>query len=271
VLYGIITEQPIGKLLIAGILPGLLLTALFIITIYIIATRNRNLYPRGPNTSWKEKGAAIGHSWSVILLFVAVMGGIYLGIYTATEAAAVGVFVAFLIALAKRRLGGNTLVTALMGTLTSTGMIFLIIIGAMIFSIFFARTNVPFLLANLMTSLAIPPWGFMLIIICLLLVLGCVMDSYAVMLLIVPVLIPSVKAMGFDLIWFGVINVIMIELGLITPPVGINVFVIAGAAKDVPLYTVFRGIMPFAFTMLVCVAILIIFPQIALVLTRLSW
>ena len=266
VVYGIITEQSIGKLFISGILPGILLSVLFIIAIYIVASRNPASYPPGPVASWRERFVAIGKAWAVLVLFLIVIGGIYLGICTATEAASIGVFAAFLIAIGKRQLSKKNTASALLSTIITTGMIFWIIIGAQIFGVFFAVTQMPVMLVNFITSLSVTPLVVMIGIIVLFAILGCVMDSWAVMLLLVPILVPTIEAMKYDLIWFGVIMVIMVEMGLITPPVGINVFVLHGANPDVPLYTVFRGIWPFTIAMVVCIALLIAFPQIALFL-----
>ena len=270
VVYGIITEQSIGKLFISGILPGILLSVLFIIAIYIVASRHPEGYPPGPKASWRERITALGGAWGVLVLFLIVIGGIYLGICTATEAASVGVFAACLIAISKRKLSGKSAIGALLSTITTTGMIFWIIIGAQIFSVFFAVTQMPVMLVNFITSLSVTPLVVLIAIIVLFALLGCVMDSWAVMLLLVPILLPTIEAMGYNLIWFGVIMVIMVEMGLITPPVGINVFALHGANPDVPIYTVFRGIWPFVIAMVVCIALLIAFPQIALFLPSMS-
>ena len=260
----------IGKLFISGIFPGILLSALFMISIYVIASRNPQHYPPGPKASLREGVIAIGKSWAVLLLFLIVIGGIYVGIYTATEAASVGVLTAFLIAIGKRRLKRRMLSSAFLSTIKTTGMIFWIIIGAQIFSVFFAVTQMPIMLVNFVDSLAVPPLVVIIAIVALFMVLGCIMDSWAVMLLLVPILVPTIIALGYDLIWFGVIMVIMVEMGQITPPIGLNVFVLHGANPDIPMYTIFRGIWPFVAAMLACLAILIAFPQIALFLPGLG-
>ncbi len=268
VLYGIITEQSIGKLFIAGILPGLLLSAMFIVAIYIIAKRNPSGYPPAPKFGWRERSVAVMNSWGIFILFLVVMGGIYSGICTANEAASLGAFIAFLIAIVKRRLDKKDLLHSMMDALETTGFIFLIVIGAKVFNVFFAVTKIPMLLATFLGAMNVTPLVFIIALIILFLILGCVMDAWAMLLLMVPVLLPSVKVMGFDFIWFGVFMVIMVEAGMITPPVGMNVFILSGQAPDVPMYKIFKGTMPFLICMLICVALLIAFPDIALVLPR---
>jgi tripartite ATP-independent transporter DctM subunit len=206
--------------------------------------------------------------WAVLVLFVIVIGGIYSGIFNATEAAAVGVFCAFLIALVRRKLTKENTVASFKATLITTGMIFLLIICAQIFSYFVAVSRLSSALAGFISGLALPPLGILIAILILYVILGCIMEVFSAMLITMPILFPLVTNLGYDPIWFGVITVIMLEMGLITPPVGMNVFVIAGMARDVPMYTIFRGIWPFVFAMAVCITLLIIFPQIALFLPK---
>jgi tripartite ATP-independent transporter DctM subunit len=266
ILYGIITEQSIGKLFLSGILPGILLTALFMIFIYVWAKRNPTLAPGGSKFSWHERLISLKTVWTVLTLFVVVMGGIYSGIFTVNEAAGIGVFVAFLIALVRRRLTRANIVASLMNTLRATGMIFVLIIGAMLFNYFLALSGVTTALADFITSLPVPPIGIIIGILILYLILGCLMDAFAMLLILVPVVYPVVLSLGFDPIWFGTITVIMVETGLITPPIGLNVFIISGMARDVPITSIYRGIMPFVIAALACVAIVVAFPQIALLL-----
>jgi len=268
VLYGLITEQSIGKLLISGILPGILLTLLFIIAISIWTKLDPTAGPGGPKSSWREKGMALKDIWAVLALFVIVIGGIYSGVFNATEAAAVGVFCAFLIALVRRKLTKENIVTSFRATLVTTGMIFLLIICAQIFSYFVAVSRLSSALAGFIGGLALPPLGILIAILILYVILGCIMEVFSAMLITMPILFPLVTSLGYDPIWFGVITVIMLEMGLITPPVGMNVFVIAGMARDVSMYTIFRGIWPFVFAMVLCVVLLIVFPQIALFLPK---
>lgn len=269
VIYGILTEQSIGKLLIAGIFPGLLLTGLFIGAIYALCRHNIKLGPPGPKVSFTERVVSLKGSWVVLALFLLIIGGIYQGFFTATEGAGIGATGVFLYALAGRKLSWKGFSTSLMGTGETAGMCLMIVAGAMVLNQFLALSRLPYELSNMVAGLPLPPIAFLLFVILIFLFLGCVMSSLAMIILCVPIFYPIIMALGYDPIWFGVIIVLMAEMGMITPPVGINVFIIAGMAKDVPMYTVFRGIIPFLFCMVVCVIILIAFPQIALFLPNL--
>lgn len=266
IMYGLIAEESVGKLFMAGIFPGILLALMFMLTIYIIAKRTPLMGPAGARASWRQRLATIKDVWGVVILFMLVMGGIWGGIFTPTEAAAVGAFVAFLLVFGRRQLTRQNLIASLMGTIRTTGMCFGIVIGAMIFGYFMAVARIPMELASFVAGLPVPPLGILVGVLLVYLVLGCLMDSLAMILLTMPIFIPVISALGFDLIWFGVILTLMCEMAIITPPIGINVFVISGMAKDIPMYTIFRGVLPFVVTMAVCVAILIAFPQISLFL-----
>jgi C4-dicarboxylate transporter DctM subunit len=266
VVYGIITETSIGKLLIAGILPGILLTTLLCLTISIMTKYRPEMGPPGPKMSLREKFRSGKKGWEIFLLFMLVMGGIWGGIFTATEGAAIGALGAIVISLAKRRFTKQTVVASFIDTVKATGMIFCIMIGALIFNFFMAISKLPMALSTFISHLNVPPLAVLILIILIFTILGCLMDTLAMALLAVPIFFPTVKALGFDPIWFGVIQTIMSEVGMITPPIGMSVFVVAGVAKDIPMYTIFRGIIPFLIPMYICVAILIAFPQIALFL-----
>lgn len=266
VVYGLLTEQSIGKLFLAGFFPGILLASLFMITIYVLAKRNPLMGPAGHKTSWREKLASIKDIWGVLILFLVVMGGIYGGILTPTEAAAAGAFSAFLIALLRRRVTIQNLTTAFMNTLTVTGFVFVIIIGAVLFGYFMAASGVSIALADFVSSLPVSPLGILISILLLYVILGSLMDAFAMVLITMPILFPVILSLGFDPIWFGVLVVIMMEMGMITPPIGMNVFVIKGIARDVPMYAIFQGALPFVVAMGICVAIIVAFPQIALFL-----
>jgi tripartite ATP-independent transporter DctM subunit len=266
VIYGILTEQSIGKLFMAGILPGILLAALFMLAIYVQCRRHPEMGPKGDATTWSVKFKSLYSTWPMLLLFALVMGGIYYGIFTPTEAAGIGAFGAFVIALIKRKLTWPVFIESLLATGNMTAMIFLIIIGANIFSSFLALTGIPMLLADSIVTLALPKLAILMIIILIFVALGCVMDCFAIMILMVPILYPIIQTLEFDPLWFGVIMVIVLEVGLITPPVGLNVFVIKGAAPDVPLTTIFKGIWPFMLAAVACIALIIFFPQVALFL-----
>ncbi len=263
VIYGILTELSIGKLFMAGFIPGFLLASLFIIAIYLQCKINPAMGPSGESTPWRKRIRSLGGTWGMLLLFILVMGGIYVGIFTPTEAAGVGAFGAFLIAVFRKTMSFAALKQSLLETGKTTAMIFLIIIGATIFSSFLGMTKLPMALADFMVNLPLPRMLILIAIIMVYVALGCVMDCYAIMILTVPILFPVIEALRFDPIWFGVVMVIVLEVGLITPPVGLNVFVIKGAAPDVPLTTIFRGIWPFMIAALCCIGILMIFPEIA--------
>lgn len=266
IVYGIITEQSISELFIAGILPGILLAILFMVTIYILAKVNPKLGPSVPAASLREKLTVLMSCGDLLVLFLLVMGGLYIGFFTPSEAGAVGAAGAFFIGLVRKRLNLKGIGDALIETMQTTAMIFVIIIGAMIFNRFLAITTIPFVLASIISGLPIPPLATTIVIFLIYVLLGCFIDVMAMMLLTMPIFFPVVLALSIDPIWFGVVVVIVSEMGLITPPVGMNVYVIKGVAEDVPLHTVFRGILPFLIPMIVCTAILMAFPQIALFL-----
>jgi tripartite ATP-independent transporter DctM subunit len=260
VIYGILTEESIGKLFMAGFIPGFLLAMLFIGAVYIQCLLDPKMGPPGEKMTWKVKIKSLGGTWGMLLLFIIVMGGIYFGIFTPTEAAGMGAFGAFLFALFRGKLNWQSLLRCLLDTGKTTAMIFLIIIGANIFSTFLGLARLPMSLADFVAGLALPKVLVLLGILLIYIILGCIMDCYAIMILTVPIIFPVIEALQFDPIWFGVLMVVVLEVGLITPPVGLNVFVLKTAAPDVPLTTIFKGIFPFLFAAILCIVILIIFP-----------
>ncbi len=266
IIYGIITEQSIGKLFLAGFIPGILEAVFYMVTIYIICTRNPIMGPRGPMTSFMEKIVSLKDTWIVLALFILVIGGLYMGVFSPTEAAGVGAFGALLFGLGRRRLGWRALKDSFVETGKTTGMIFVILLGAMILGYFLAVSRLPFELADIIGGLAVNRYIVLGIILVFYILLGAVMDSLAMMLLTVPIFFPLVMALGFDPIWFGIIIVRTMEIGLITPPVGLNVYIIKGVAKDVPMQTIFRGIIPFLIADIAHVALLVAVPQISLFL-----
>ena len=264
IIYGILTEQPIATLFIAGILPGLLLTGLFILTIYVVTRIKPSLGPPGPRFSMKERIYSLKDTWSIFSLFVLVIGGLYTGWFTPTEAAGVGAFGAFAITIIKKRLTWDNLKLSLAQTVRTTAMVFLILIGAHVFGYFLTISQIPDQLSILATEWGLSKYAILAMIIFAYIIMGCFMEGLALMVLTIPIVYPLVLELGFDPIWFGVIITLVMEMSLITPPVGINVFIISGISKDVPMYVIFRGIIPFWCAMLVCVILLILFPQIAL-------
>jgi len=266
ILYGVITEQSIGKLFIAGFLPGVLLAIMYIGVSIVMCTINPDHGPRGPKFGFMEKLTELKHVWAILALFILIIGGIYAGLFTPTEAGAIGAFGAFIILIMKRRFSAENIHMAVLETMKLVGLIFAILIGAMIFSVFLSLSQMPFALTDFMTGLGLPPVGTMLIIIFLFIIFGCMIDSLALVLLFTPIFFPVISSIGFDPLWFGVIIVIVMQQGMMTPPIGMSCFIINAVAQDVPLSTVFKGVMPFWFATIAIIIILIAFPQIALFL-----
>ncbi len=269
IVYGVMTQQSIGKLFVAGILPGILLTGLFIATIYILCRRNPNLAPPGPRVSLKEKLASLSELAETILLFTLVMGGLFTGFFTPTEAGAVGAGGALITALARRKLTWQGFKASILDTTKLSCMVMVIVTGAVVFGHFLAVTRIPFNLATWVAELSIPPTAVIALIIISYLIGGCFIDSLALILLTVPIFFPVITTLGYDPIWFGVIIVLVTQIGVISPPLGTNVYIISGVAKDVPLGTIFKGVIPFLIAMIVCTAIIVAFPQVALFLPSL--
>jgi len=264
IVYGILTEQSIGKLFAAGILPGILLSLLFLLTIHLRVIKNPSLAPPGPKSSIRKKFRSFAGILETLILFALVMGGIFFGIFTPTEAAAIGAFMTLLIAIIRRQLYWKAFIQSLADTTKISCMIMVIVTGAVIFGHFMAITRIPYLLADYVSSLPLPPHAIIGVIILVYLIGGCFMDALAMIMLTIPIFFPVVQKLGFDPIWFGVVIVLITEMGVITPPVGINVYVVFGVARDVPLEKIFRGVFPMLISLLVCNLLLILFPQIAL-------
>jgi tripartite ATP-independent transporter DctM subunit len=226
------------------------------------------LGPPGPTFTLKEKIYSLKDTWSILTLFLLVIGGLYTGWFTPTEAAGVGAFGAFVITIVKKKLTWLNLTESLSQTIRTTAMVFLILIGAHIFGYFLTISQIPDQLSILASEAGLNRYIVLAILILFYIVLGCFMEGLAIMVLTIPIVFPLILDLGFDPIWFGVIITLVMEMSLITPPVGINVFVISGIAKDVPMYTIFRGVLPFWVAMLVCIILLIIFPQLALFLPQ---
>lgn len=266
VLYAILTEESIGKLFIAGILPGILLALLFVVVILIITTLKPEEGPAGLSTSLAEKLWATLHSLPLIGVILVSIGGIYMGLFTPVEAAGIGASLVTVLGLLTRAIKFRMLPDILLETVTTTAMLYLIIIGAHVFGPFLALTHIPELLATELNSLGLGALGTLLLILIGYIILGMFFDGLAMLVVTLPVVYPIITGLGYDPIWFGVIAVIVIEMGLITPPVGINVFVVKGVAHNVPMATIFRGVLPFWFAMAVCLMLLVAFPEIALYL-----
>jgi len=259
VIYAILTEESIGRLFLAGILPGLLLTALFMVAIYIQCRIKPELGP-------PEKFTALRKAGAMVCIVIITIGGIYIGAFSPTEAAGVGAFLSLLLALVRRRVTASAMGDVLLRTVRTTALVFLIIVGAHIFSPFIALTNIPEDLAELLGDQAMPRVAALLIILLTYIILGTFLEGFAMLVLTLPIVHPLILALGYDPIWFGVVMVIVLEMGLISPPVGVNVFVVKGIAGDIPMSDIFMGILPFWLAMGVCLAFLVAFPQIALFL-----
>jgi tripartite ATP-independent transporter DctM subunit len=262
--YAILTQQDIGKLFMAGIIPGLLAMLLYVTTVFIIVRVRPDWLPRGEATTWATRLAELKNVWSALLLFIFVIGGLYGGFFTPTEAGGVGASGAFLLGLARRKLDRAKIKEALLAATRTAAAVFTVLIGALMFGYFLTITQTPQKITEYLTHLGVGPYGVLILILLMYLVLGCLMDAMAMIILTVPIIFPVVQQLGFDPIWFGIIIVMTVELGLITPPVGMNVFVIKSVVPDVSFSTIFRGVSPFVFTDILRLAILILFPILAL-------
>ncbi|MFA6347414.1 MAG: TRAP transporter large permease, partial [Dehalococcoidales bacterium] len=263
IVYGILTQQSIGSLFLAGIFPGILLTILFIIVVVVLCKRNPALAPAGQATTFKQKIVGLSGITEMLLLFILVMGGLFAGWFSPVQAGAVGAAGALLIGLVRRNLSWKAFKDALIETVKVTCEIMIIVTGAVVLGHFIAVTTIPNMLSGWISGLGLPDVAVMAMIILMYLIGGLFMDSLAMITLTIPIIYPLVLAMGFDPIWFGVIIVLVTEMGVITPPVGINVYVIKGITKGISLETIFKGIIPFLIAIIICVALLLAFPKIA--------
>jgi C4-dicarboxylate transporter DctM subunit len=263
IVYGILTEESIGKLFIAGVLPGILLSLFFAATVVILCLRNPAIGPPGVPTTWKEKLRAITGIIPAIILFLLAIGGLFFGWFSPTQAGAIGAGGALIIGLARRQLNWGRFIEAGKEGLRTGCMVIFIITGAVIFGHFMAISTIPFRLADWLGGLAIHRMAVMAVIIFIYFMGGFFMDSMGLVVVTIPIFFPVVMELGFDPIWFGVIIVLVAEMGVITPPVGVNVFVIKGIAPDTPIEIIFKGIFPFLFALIIVTIILVAFPQIA--------
>jgi tripartite ATP-independent transporter DctM subunit len=261
--YGLITQQDIGKLFIAGILPGFLAVSMYIATIGVIGLVRPGFLPAGPRSSWSTRFSALQEVWAPLLLFLFVIGGLYGGVFTPTEAGGMGAGGAIVISMARGRLTPAQFLQSLLQATRTAAAIFTVLIGALLFGYFLTVTQTPQKVTELLTSLGLGRYGVLALIMVMYLVLGCLMDALAMIILTVPIIFPVVSALGFDPIWFGVIIVMTVELGLIHPPVGMNVFVIKTVVPEVSFLTIFTGVLPFIATDILRLIILIAFPIIA--------
>jgi len=263
IVYGILTEQSIGKLFVAGILPGAILSILFVATVALLCLRNPNLGPPGAPTSWRTKVRSLSGIVEAVILFSLAIGGLFLGFFSPTQAGAIGACGTFMIGLFRRKFNLQVILESTKDGLRTACMVLFILAGATVFGHFLAISNIPFALTEWVENLPLSPMAIMGVLIFIYFVGGFFMDAMALIVLTIPIFFPLVMKLGFDPIWFGVIIVLVGEMGVITPPVGVNVFVIKGIAPDIPLETIFKGIFPFLVTLIIMTIILTIFPQIA--------
>ncbi len=266
IVYGILTEQSIGELFLAGLLPGLLLSILMIASILIWTRLRPELGPKGERFTLRQKIASLSGLAETVVIFVLVMGGLFKGIFTPTEAGGIGAFCTLAVAMIRRNLDMKGFVQALFETTRITCMILVIVAGATIFSRFMAVTRIPFDIAGWIAALNMSPSMIMFFIIAVYFLGGCFIDALALVMLTIPIFYPVILELGYDPIWFGVIIVLVTQIGVITPPVGVNVYVVSGVARDVPLSTIFKGVVPMLIAMIIATLLLIPFPQIALFL-----
>jgi len=266
VIYGFLTETSIGALFIAGILPGLLIMLMFWIQMYIHCRLNPRLGPQGPSFGWIERMKSIKGLWAIVLVFIMVMGGIYAGVFTPSEGAACGVAAVAMVGLVNKQLKWKPFISAVRETISITAMIMLIIIGAMFFGAFMAASRIPYTMADLVTALSFNRYIVIGIILLIYVLCGFVLDIYAVLVITLPIVFPVVVAVGFDPLHFGVMCVLTIMVGGITPPFGMQVFALGGMYKDIPIFAIFRATFPFVITMIIGLVILLFVPAISTLL-----
>ena len=264
IIYGILTEEFIIALFAAALIPGLLSVAVYFAAIRVLVWVNPSVGPAGPALPWKERLKILGQSWGVVTLAVIVSGGLYTGIFSPAESASVGVSIAFLFAVFRGKVNWQSFFDTLLEAAATTGMIYVIIIGAHIFSFFMTLSGLPEQIVGTIETSGLSKWVILILLYIMFLILGSIFDTIAAMVITLPFVFPLIVSLGFDPIWWGVINVIVMEIGMITPPIGMNVFIMHGMAKDIPLRTIFKGIAPFAAADLVRLGLVTVFPALAL-------
>jgi C4-dicarboxylate transporter, DctM subunit len=270
ILYGILTETSIGKLFTAAIIPGILQALFYMAAIYIVCKRHPDQGPPGPASTFKEKFVALGKCGEILGLVILVMGGIAVGWFTPTEAGSVGAAGSILITLIRRRLHWATFKVACINSIKTTGTVFSILVGAYLFTYFITLTNLPTSMANMITNLHVPPMAVIWIIIAIYMVLGTAMEEASMILLTIPIFTPLVANLGFDKVWFGILVVRMMMVAMISPPVGMTLFIVKGLAKDVPMTTIYKGVMPFIWADTANVLLVVFVPAVALWLPSLT-
>ncbi|VBB44173.1 TRAP dicarboxylate transporter, DctM subunit [uncultured Desulfatiglans sp.] len=275
IVYGILTEQSIGALFVAGIIPSIVVTLLFILCIYIYCLIKPKQGPRGEKFSWSQKLRSLTNMGDTLLIFIIVMGGLFLGIFTPTEAAAVGAFAVLAVSVIRRNLNWAGFVKSLYETLRTSCMVMFLVTGAVVFGKFLAVTRIPYNIASWVGGFDLPPFLILAAIVAVYFVGGCIMDALALVMLTIPIFYPVLIDLGYDPIWFGIIIVLVTQIGVITPPVGINVYVVYGVAQSVvgkiKLESIFKGTIPFLFAIIAAIIIMTIFPQIIMILPQLMY
>lgn len=271
VLYGAMTNEPIGPLLIAGIIPGLLLTLFFMLTINLWVRRDPTVAPLNPNPVpvW-ERFLSMKQIWPFLVIFVMSIGGIYFGWFTPTEAGGIGAMAAFLTSVFSRRITWQKLSDSLGEALRITAMIFIILVGASVFGKFLALSRIPMQLSSFVAGLEVSEYVILVLILIMYMILGMFLEGIAILVLTLPIVYPLIIDLGFDGIWFGVIMVMMLNIGLLTPPLGLSVYIISGVVREIPIQAIFRAVLPMLFTMIIFTVILVIFPEIVTFLPELS-
>ena len=268
IVYALMTEQSIGALFLAGIVPGILIALLFCGSIFIRCSLNKELGPAGPKMPWSTRFKSLVNVIETVLLFIVVIGGMFIGLFTPIEAAAIGAAGSLIVAAVKRQLNLSMLKKVLLETVRTSSMVFFIVAAAVVFGRFLAVSQIPFTLATWFTNLPFPGWAVMFLIILFFLVAGCFIDALALILLTIPIFYPVIIELGFNPIWFGVMVVVITQMGVITPPVGVNVYVVSGIERDIPLQSIFKGALPFLLMLVLAAVILVFFPGLTLLFSR---
>jgi tripartite ATP-independent transporter DctM subunit len=266
IVIGLQTEQSIVKLFLGGILPAILMGVLFVLTILVLCRLRPDFGPAGPRTSLKEKIKSLPGIIEAVAIFILVMGGLFVGLFTPTEAGATGVLCTLLVTVTTRRLSWSGFIGSIVETLKISCMVFVLVTGAIIFGRFLAVTRIPFLVADFATSLPVPPFVILAFVLLIYLIGGCVMDALGFLVLTIPIFFPLGMALGFDPIWYGIILTMVTTLGAITPPVGVNLYVVKALAPEIAIGTIFKSVSFFVLASIISIIILIIFPQIVLVI-----
>jgi tripartite ATP-independent transporter DctM subunit len=266
IIYAVLTEVSIGKLFLSGVIPGILLTLLFVVTIAVLTSRNPELAPSATRQGMTARLASLLRASPLIVIVVIVLGGIYVGLFTPVEAASIGAILTLLLTIVRGKFTVAVMTKCVLETIKTFAFVYLIVIGAFIFNPFLADTRLPGNLAEFIGGLKLAPVYILLLIVLVYIILGTFLEGFSMLVLTIPIVFPMIKDLGYDPVWFGALLVVVLEMSLISPPLGLNVFVVKGIAPDVPMSEIFYGILPFWLAMMVCAALLILFPDLALFL-----